>query len=58
MGNEYVTEDLVLTVSNYGGHLIVYSLSKGRIIHDYGKILKGQVTCIAKTSNNKYIYVC
>jgi len=57
MGKKYVRGDLVLTGTNEG-HLLVYSLSKDTIIHYYDQILNNMIWCIAKTSNNKSLYVC
>lgn len=54
---KYVRGDLIV-FGSARGHLLVYSLSKDTIIHDFGQILKYPVTCIAKTTDNKTLYVC
>ena len=40
------------------GHLKEYSLKLDKTIHDYGRVLSGNVYSMAKTVDNKIIFVC
>ena len=47
-----------MIIGFYQGYLREYSFKLGKTLHDYGKVFKCDVTSIAKTVDNKSIFVC
>lgn len=49
---EYPKGDTMFVGCN-DGYVQEFSFIENKIVHDYGKILKGHITSISKTSDNK-----
>ena len=54
---EYPKGDTMFVGCN-DGYVQEFSFIENKIVHDYGKILKGHITSISKTSDNKSQLVC
>ena len=41
-----------------GGYLYAYLINEKRIAHNFGNFLDDDISCLATTFDNKYLFVC